>query len=213
MSVISNRHAIVAFDSKTSKAQEGQRLAKIGYKESKSGRTSVCCSIPFVETSEVVANLTQFLPHVQELVQATQDKIIRAAHEAGKTEVSDAELSIAEVLSFLDSESQGDRLSKEVIGQWFDGNLADILTLAFAEKLGISDNATQEDDKKISLIVGSYKEKLASLSGSKTLYTPEVCQNLTKALMLADDDVMVMRLQKRIDKMLETPKTVDMMAL
>lgn len=212
MSQISNRHSIVAFDSKISKAFEGQRLAKIGYKTTKTGKTSVCVSVPRIGSLDI-ATLKAFEPHLLSLIEQTQDAIIRNLYESGANEVSTEQLSIESVAAFLDSDSRGERLTKEMIGEWFQENLADSLMVAFAEKLGISE-PTVEDDARIGKVVETYKEKFASLSGSKTLYTVEIVEKLEKALSLVEtEDLIGLKLAKKLATMKSTPKTADMLGL
>jgi len=57
---ISNRHPLNPFTSGASQALAGQRLAKIGYKSSKTAPArypSVCASIPPIDSAEVSARI------------------------------------------------------------------------------------------------------------------------------------------------------------
>src|ERR1700742_1708845 len=147
MSNVSNVHQIVPFDSTKSKPFSGQRLSKISYKTRKvngveSKLQSMCVSIPSIEHAEVVQNLTAFTGHVIALIESTQDAMIREMYESGLTNVPETSISIAKVLEYLDAQSSGSRLTKDEIIAWFDTSLADTLSIAFADKLGVDSTAS-----------------------------------------------------------------------
>lgn len=217
MSVISNSHSFMSFDSKTSKAAEGQRLARIGYKATKDNpnpRKSICVSLPFVRVSDQLV-APQFRGMVVACLESAQDGIIRQLYENGAKSVHDEQISVDACIAWIDAENAGGRITAEAIGTWFDSRLSDVLSVAFADKLGISDTPNAEEEAKIGAIVAEYRKKFASLSGSKTLYSVEIVHKLQKALELADSDESDLfdRLQTRLAKMLETPKAVDLLGL
>lgn len=221
MSNVSTSHAIVPFDSAKSKAFTGQRLSKVSYKTKKvngveSKLQSVCASIPQINPEYVAENLTSFTGHVIELIERTQDAMIREMYESGLSNVPDESISIQAVLAYLDSQASGARLSKEQIAAWFDTSLADTLSIAFADKIGIDadgSNCTPEMEQKVAQAVNVYRDKISSLSGSKTKFAPEVCTKLLKALeFCADDDLMGSRLVKRLEAM-QKVETADMLGL
>lgn len=222
MSNVSNIHAIVPFDSAKSKAFTGQRLSKISYKTRKvngieSKLQSMCASIPCVNVSEVQENIAAFTGHVVALIESTQDAMIREMYESGLTNVDGQAIGIVQVLEYLDAQSSGSRLTKEEVTTWFDAILADVLAIAFAEKLGINSdgsNLTPELENKISCSVNVYRDKISSLSGGKTRFPAEVCDKLIKALEFADDaDVMKVRFVRRLEEMKSKKDVVDMMSI
>lgn len=222
MSNVSNIHAIVPFDSAKSKAFTGQRLAKVSYKTRKvngveSKLQSMCVSIPCVDVIEVQENLGAFTGHVVALIESTQDAMIREMYESGLSNVPEDHITIAKCLEYLDAQSFGARLTKEEVIAWFDASLADTLSIAFADKLGIdatASNMTPELESKIVCAVNVYRDKIASLSGGKTRFAPEVCDKLLKALEYVDidSDVMASRLTKRLEGMKKVD-VVDMLGL
>lgn len=218
MSVISNVHSIQVFKSGKSEALENQRLAKIVFKSGKKTQKqsdSMCVSVPKIKESQelIDANISNLMPHIHTLLEDAQDGIIRSLVVSGKTEVHDSEISIAECIKFLEDENKGARLTKETVTEWFTDSLQDLLTVAFADKLGISDTPTEVETKKLEQQINVYREKFASLAGGKTVMVPEIAKKLLKALELApNDDVMAQRFTKRLEKMTEIP-TADMMGL
>lgn len=210
---ISNRHSIVPFVSGESKAMNGQRLAKVGYKETTDKKTgkksqkfpSVCASVPFVETSDVLEKVESLMPHIKAMLADVQDKIVRSLYESSEGQlqsISDDELSVNACIGFLEAESEGGRLTKEAVQNWFDGNLADNLTVYIAEKLGFND-PTENQMVQIEQHVKGYREVLASLSGGATSLAIPQIKGCRKALELLgnEDDLMAQKLGKRLDAM------------
>jgi len=202
MSILHSIHDFKPFDSKTSKPYEGQRLAKVTYKTSKKNPTpkfpSICVSIPQVKASLSA----ELLPVIQERLEHAQDGIIKELHEAGKNQVSDAELSQENCIKYLIQELEGQRLTKEDVENWFDSSLGEILQVAFADKLGVSDTPTPEQEAKILKSVGDYKEKFTALSGGRTFYSPVIAEKLLKVLELAESsDEIGGRFKNRLQKM------------
>lgn len=218
MSLVTNAHAVVPFDAKTSKPFDGQRLAKVTYKTPRSGniadkKQSICVSIPIIAAVDITDHIQSFVPHIVALCKSSQDSIIKELYEAGASNITDGDISVGKILDYLAEESKGNRLTKEIIVDWFDASLADILTVAFAEKMAISDTPTDVESKRLEQTVNVYRDKLASLAGGKTCFPADVAIKLQKALELADsDDVMAQRFRERLVKMQQND-TIDLLGL
>lgn len=223
MSNVSDRHQIVPFISGKTKPLSDQRLAVVSYKLTKEDKAkgltekskqSVCASIPVFTAAMVTPEAVEaFKPYLVQMIQDTQDKIVREFADVGVSTVADADLSIASVLTYLDEESKGSRLTKESITEWFNASVQDMLAVAFAEKMGLSDTPSEDDTKKLEQQLNVYREKFASLAGGKTSFPPEIAVKLIKALEFAPtDDLMAQRFTSRLEKMKEIP-TADMLAL
>ena len=215
MSAISNVHSIVAFDSKISKAFENQRLAKVIYKTSRTTgikeKESVCVSVPKLELTDEEALL--FKPYLVAYLEGVQDSIIRAKYEEGAVSIHNNDIGIHSMLDFLEEDSKGGRLTKEYITEWFNTSLADMLTVAIADKLGVSDTPSETEAKKIEQMVNVYRDKFASLAGGKTMFAADIATKLQKALELVDsEDTMAVRFNARLEKMKEQ-NTVDLLGL
>lgn len=215
MSNISNRHNVVAFDAKTSKPLSDQRLAKVGYKSSKANPAkfpSVCASIPFL-TNWSETQSESLRPYIVQLVQDTQDKILRSLYESSDgslSSVSDDDLSMDQVIAYLQSESAGDRLTKERIAEWFDSSMKDNLTVVIMEKLGTEDL----EDIRIAQHIAGYKGLFASLSKDTGHINPVQNKALLKALeVTATDDEISKRITSKLEKMMNAPKIEDLLEL
>lgn len=214
MSNISNRHNVVPFTSGESKPFSGQRLAKVGYKSSKTNPAkfpSVCASIPVL--SNWTENQNQrLLPTFRSMIQDVQDKIIRSLYESsdGKlTSVSDEEISVDQVISYLEAESTGDRLTREIIGDWFDANLSDALTIIFCEKLGTQDT----DDLRVKQQLAAYRGLYQAMSKDSGAVQDTQLRGLLKALEFSTDSETTTRMSAKITASLDRPKLADLLEL
>ena len=194
MSILSADHTFESFTAGKSVAYQGQRLVKVTFKfteamekRGEKKRESLCVSVPELAkpTSDQVAVL---MPHILSMMQGAQNGIVRELAESGKTSVNDAQIGFGAILAYLDSESEGERLTSEAVKDWFNGTLGDILTVAFADKLGISDTPTEAQQKQITQTLNIYRENFASLAGGKTKKSNEQIAFLEKALKFAPAD-------------------------
>lgn len=209
MSNISDTHNIVSYTPTVTKPFSNQRLSVCYWKTGKDGikKESKCVSIPKIEgiTPE---ELQEFIPSVLELINNTQNKIIRELIENGQTQVSDSEISIKEVIKYINEVGTSDgsaRLTKESIGQWFDTSLSDSLMLALSNKLGVGLDVeiTRDQEKLVMATLGAFKGKLVSLSGPSVKLDVKTINSLKSAINTIDgDDGMGNRLLSKLDNML-----------
>lgn len=200
---------IQPFNPKTSKPRENQRLAKIGYKTPKSGekkRNSVCVSLPRFSMDTVNATeMTMLMPHFESMLEGIQDAIIRERYEEGAVLITASDVSAAKILEYLDADARGDRLTKELVIEWFDSVMLAPVTVAFADKFGISDAPTDAQTVKLNQAVNVYRDKFASMAGGRTSFPREVAAKLRKVLELDDtESAITVRFGNRLDKMMQT---------
>lgn len=187
MSNISTTHTVSNFDAKKSQPLTGQRLAKIIFKNTekvKAPMPSKCVSVPFLTSEQVDEVIPAIKAHIVSMLEGAQNELIRAKLlEFGEgTEIADSDISLAACISYLDEAAKGNRLSKDSIAAWFAGNVAELLAVAIADKLGISDTPTAGEVEKLEKIISDYSAKFQALAGSKTMYSPDVAQKLVRAL-------------------------------
>jgi len=216
---ITNRHAVVPFVAGKSAPFDGQRLAKVGYKSSKTNPAkfpSVCASVPMIQDSEILSNVDRLVPYVRGLLESAQDGIIRSLYESSggqRTEVGDSEISLDCIIGYLESESSGGRLTVDGLNAWFDTNVKDNLTVVIADKIGIADL----DDAGISRItphLNAYRQLIASLSGGKTILSPQQIAGIRKAIEVSSvDDETSVKLLSRLDAMEKKPKIEELLEL
>lgn len=213
MSIVSNIHDVVDFDSKKSAPFNGQRLVKIIYRsrDGKETKQSKCVSVPQITIPEAIVN-SNLAAIVLEALHSYQDKIIKSLIDAGATQIHDDQISIDSIVAYQSEESSGGRLTKELIENWFDSSVSEMLIVAIAEKLGVGDSITEAEEVRILSAVAGYKSKFASLAGGKTFYAPEVVGNLQKALQLSESDEISVKLNARLESMKNVQK-VDLLDL
>lgn len=217
---ISNRHTVVKFVSGETKAMTGQRLAKVGYKSTKKNPAkfnSIAVSVPHINPAEIEKNYIKLLPHIGALIENAQDGIIRSLYESsdGKlTEVGDNDISVEACIAYMNSDSDGGRLTKAYLESWFDSNCADMLFVAIAEKCGYGGNGidpTPEQTVQLNNSVKIYRDLISSLSGGATMFTPGQINGVKKmfdTLMIGDDTEK--KLIARIKKMEEKKEEVNL---
>lgn len=212
---ISNRHSIVPFISGISEALSGQRLAKVGYKSTKENKAkypSICVSVPRIGNDAITENIAGLMPYIKELIEQAQDGIIRGLYESSDgclVNVSDEDLSIAQCIGYMGAVSQGNRLTKELIEQWFVDQMELGLTGLLAVKLGFIsgidaiEELTEGQYTKVELAVSGYRGMLSGLSGGKTHYEAVKCKALILAIKKtgADDSEIGRKLVGRLEVM------------
>lgn len=208
MSVISTHHQFVPFISTgkdKSKPLSGQRLIKVIYKsrgENEAKHQNVCASVPIVNTEDINPHVSALMPYIRNLVSETQDKIARERYESGATVISDDDISMSSVIAYLDSDSTSGRMTGDDIRTWFNTELHDILIVAMADKMGISDSPTPEQTVKLEQSINVYRDKFASLAGGKTVISPAVCDRLLTAIAFGDsENAVTVKLTKRLTDM------------
>ena len=205
---ITNRHTLVSFVSGKSAALHGQRLAKVGYKSTKAQTAkypNVCVSVPPVDKKDIVDNVFQLTDHIRAMLETAQDGIIRSLYESADGAmigISDDDISISACISYMEAAENGSRLTKELLGAWFDTQLSENLFIAFAEKLGFTD-ITEEVVITVNRHVAAHKAMITALSGGKTSYNHKQCKGLLFDLSLcAVEDDTCGKLEKRLNKMM-----------
>lgn len=212
---ISNRHPLSLFTAGESKPITGQRLAKIGYKQTeamtKKGEiapASVCASVPHIAVADITENINRLMPYICTMLEAAQDGIIRSLYESGQHQligIADDDISVSACVSYMAAEAAGDRLKKETIEQWFDSEVAENLTVFLAEKLGF-DDLTPDNMAVVNRHVGIYRQLIGSLAGGKTILETKQINGCKKAISLsASADRIAQRLTDRLIAM-EAPK-------
>ena len=197
MSNISNRHNVRPFVSGVSAALSGQRLAKIGYKQTgtmtdkgKIAPMSICVSVPQLEEKNVQEHITSLLPHILSYLETVQDGVIRSIYEGRKYQldsVSDEEIGVAACISYLTASEGASRWSKEYIESWFTRTLSDNLTVVIAEKLGFED-LNEDQMAVVQKHLNGYKGLFAGLASGKASYQPAQIKGLRRALEVCSLD-------------------------
>jgi hypothetical protein len=218
MSNVSKRHAVVPFVAGTSKPLTGQRLARAGFKltekmkaAGKTALSSVCASVPMLDTGAVSVMVADLMPHIVGMLEKAQDEILRTKYESsgGTADVlTDEEISIPACIAYLNAESAGSRLSAESLGQWFDTALTDSLTVLIAEKLGF-DLSTAEQETTVAKHVRNHRDVLAMLAGKNVILAPRQESAIKNMLELAEEDTMHGKLSAKLTALTAAGKEAE----
>lgn len=186
-------YRFLSYDAKAPLVESGKRTIKLMYKvNTKTGKAAGINSCLLVSpvskeelTDDVIKSLT---PHIINMIEAEQDKIAKAAHISGVEAVSPDSLSISSVISSLETVAQSQRMNKEVISSWFTENLADTLTVLFADKLGVSETPSESDTANINRFLDVYKTKFNGLASNLVSYQKEEAEKLLEAVEKCEVD-------------------------
>jgi hypothetical protein len=205
---ISNRHTVVPFVAGKTSPMQDQRLAKVGYKTTEKQKAkfpSIAVSVPVLALT--AEDYNSAAPYIASLFYAAQDGIIRSMYESSGgqlKEVSDDDISATACIAYMEAEAAGDRLKKESIELWFDVTMAEIITVAVAEKLkfDVTSELSADQRKTIAPHVAAIREVFSTLAGGKTLLSAGKIRGCRMYLEFCDDgDETALRLTARLDAM------------
>ena len=190
---------------------EGQRLVKCLYKKpkgtTKSPRPNEYVLVPTGHLSEsiLLENSERLLPYVAAFLREEEDKLIKDAHKKHSKGFGASWFSLDKILAALDEAGKSGRLRKEDIENWFMQHMQEPLEVAFAEKLGLTEESSEEELLKIEAIVETYKARLASLASGKVWYKEADKEALLRALEVtgAAATEIGTKLQRRLEGMKE----------
>ncbi len=193
---------------KDKSATQGHRFARLIKRgENSKLASSVAIEVPilrmdytFIQGNAVLA------AYVQDALQSAQDNYLKGRSIAGVAQVQYDELTLEKLAEFIaqDAATGGGigQLSEERIGNWFDNDGArDLLIVALADKLGVSETATPEEVKKLEQIANSTRDQLKKLASKKpVVFEERVKVALNKALDIVDTgDMMSSRLRDKLN--------------
>ena len=216
---ISNRHQVVKFVAGKSEPLTDQRLSKVGYKTTTKNPAkfaSVCASVPVIAGDEILTRMEDLIPYVRTMLENAQDGIFRSLYESSGgllNAISDEDIGLNACISFMESENNGGRLTKEFLDAWCKANVVDNLSVVIADKLGFTE-LTPENETVIARHVKGYVDMITGLSGGKTFYQPNQIKAIRKTLDVATaDDEVSKKLIARLDSMEKKEKIEDLLEL
>ncbi len=178
------------YDSQMTLAEiSGTRTVKCLYradpkKPADKQRQSVYVRVPTKHLTEelVTANIAELAPYVTGWLQSLEDTVIKEQHRQGLLSVYTESLSIDALIEYLEETQESGRLTKDKIGAWFDTDIADNLSLLFADKMGLGDQPSDMELAKLAAIIGAYKGKFCALASGKAFFEPSDREALIKVI-------------------------------
>lgn len=201
MSAISTTHQIKSFATGMS-ALEGNVLI-ISRGNKKSNTVSICASLPPVDTEAILDNFELLVPHIKDLLESVQSKIIRTKFAAGKEEVTTDEVSVTGCIDYMNQQAaETSRLSKESISEYLNSiEQKEALKAAFSIALKYGDNLTSEQEAKLNQMQKAFADTITELSGSRTYWEEKKQNSARKYLEQLEDSPIKDRLISRLDAM------------
>ncbi len=164
----------------------GNRLSKVQFRGDQAKKFKpVFIEVAEISEDTINENMTVLMPHLMNLVTATQDTIVREHHTSGYLEVSADAISFDAIVDKLESTGEG-KLNKEKIQAWFDADVKDLITVAFADKWGYSDTPSEQEEKKLAELVTTYRNNYAALAGASSSFLPDTCNSMIKVLEVTE---------------------------
>lgn len=172
------------------------------------------------ENSKLAASVAVEVPEVTSLPDVSQHPaiasfLLAAYHQleneaakqvaiAGGLTLQYSSLSLAnlEAVAVALNESSGiGQLSEERIKSWFDADAREMVLVALADKLGVSETATDADIKRLEQVANQVRDNLAKLASRKPVQFDErVKKALNMALDVSDTgDNMTTRLRDKLN--------------
>lgn len=158
----------------------------------------------YIHESSVQDNLTALMPYIVAFLKDQENGYIKSLHMAGKTKVAADDVSFDALVEYMEQNTASARLTKEDVEAWFAAKIEAPLIDAVSERLGVSEEPTEQELDKLAAIVETYKTKLSGLAGGRTVYRAEEAERLQAALVragVATGDVIGSRFNDRLEKM------------
>jgi hypothetical protein len=201
MSVISSRHQVLPFVSGKSSALTGQRMLKIGYKESKGKKAKFpphFASVPklasFAELAETITgkNLLAIEEYLIETLEKAQNETGKALFEKANGKLAgldDSDIDLAAINAFLsETSSSSGRLTKELITQWFDSCLAENLAVLIAGKFKLPDSPESLKNPSVVQQINILRANFEAFSNPNAVFSELQMKNVKSGLQLSDDE-------------------------
>lgn len=154
------------------------------------------------ELAEYLANPTVRLS-VLGYVESLRDSWLKAQASVGVKTVQYSSINVANVASHLNASVKAaglGQLSEASISSYFEDNMRDMLIVAFADRLGLGDNATDAQVKKLEQLCNQTRDNLKKLASRKqVVFDEKIRKALEWALSSTDaGDSMHVRLQQKL---------------
>jgi hypothetical protein len=165
---------------------------------------SLFASVPVISDDAIIDAFPALITYVRSMIlEPAQNAIAReyAIEDAGHTSINDAQINVAACLQWLEAESKGDRITKEVVQKWFLDTYEEMAGeyIALALKWDV-ENISQEQNKVLDQKINVLRDMFAGWCGGK--YSPDM-QKLKAMVKFAEfigPDNMDARMKNYSDK-------------
>lgn len=151
--------------------------------------------------------------YLVQCVQDVQDKMIRRVTDSGRNIITDSDIAMDVVAQYLEETDENiGRISKDKIAQWFKDEMADTLMVAFADKLGVGDVPTPDEEKKLAQACKGYQDVFSTLAQKQPSVDPKIGERLLAALDMIPASAFSLRIRGITEKAMKQPE-IDLLAL
>ena len=219
MSTISNIHTAIVYESKgqnKSVALFGQRGIVTIAKADKHGnygqflQQTMFTSVPQLSTNDIDFSQSAVQFHAIEYFKSIQNQIVAQNLKEGKNFVTSNDLSIDNIIVYLETVNSPEKWDSSKIASWFTETLAEVIGVALIER-GF-------DDDKLEKSLVAYSKLFADTFSSKSVIPRIKAEAIQKALNLTkgsdiENDSQVLKFQARITKSLAEANLDELLGL
>ena len=198
----------ISFSSYDSKqeypAPDNMRLVKCLYKGDKQSKNSYCFIPKNITPESILEHWEDLEEFIVGYFEEVQDSKVKQYHSKGGTAFGTSFTSIENLIQFLHENGKGQRLSGDLIREWFNTSLSSGLGMYLRKSY------PAYEDEKIEALLDYVCEKLMSLASPKVTWTDKEIEKLLPLVKLADDSAVVTKkLLRRIENMKVSESLID----
>jgi hypothetical protein len=221
MSVISQTHPLIPYTGEQ-KPLSGQVLIKCKYKESTSKGVkkparfpNVCVSLPALVLGHEEA--AKLLPYLQDWIEGQRTDLVKSLYESGAKVIQTEQADFQALIAWLEENASvtSGRFTKEAAKAWCEtSGYSDAVRMRILEVMGLLQEGSvisKVQEAQIEGTVAGYVDKISALTGTKTVYAPDICQKLLRTFELegAPSDSIAARFVKRLEELRDNPARAE----
>ena len=151
--------------------------------------------------------------YVEQCIMNVQNDLVRKVTDSGRNIITDSDISMEAVAEYLEATDENiGRISKDKIAAWFKDEMEETLIVAFADKLGVSDTPTADEEKKLAQACKGYQDVFATLAAKQPSIDPKIGERLLSALDMIPASAFSLRIRGITEKAMKQPE-IDLLAL
>lgn len=196
-------HVISASDGKNVAKIDGQRLIKIPEKREGKGKGKTIAVVQIPQISYPLGEDAELSvrPMMLELLAELQDEIIIAKQRTGATNILDDEINVPACVAWWAQKS----FTAETVGNWFDGEMSELLRAMICAAKGWPENLTEDQEKFLAEKNAAYRASYCECASKFPKLNPSQMAELLRVLDAAEmTGPVVYRIRDKI-----TPKDVS----
>lgn len=196
-------HAVGIYTDKSAPAVTTDRISVVSWKMPKDAPTDYkkpVARFVSIPKMQITVQPNVIAKAMQAAFEDLQDEVIRNiienALDAGlqnndgslkAINVSDDQISLTACAAYFDSKAVSGKLSKKLLEEWFDSDLASQLEIALIAALKMPDTPSAEQQAKLDAAVAQHKTLIVSLASPRASMNEKLAKQLQRAVKLAEE--------------------------